>query len=425
MIYSEIRYRRSSKRGLRSAKEKLLQDRINMSSKTLTLLLSLILSAGCTTTSFEQLGRQLDTAINKSQQSERGYSNTGESYSLTVEANPSDATIKIMNIKPKYHDGIRLQAGSYDLLVQKEGYEPHREWVHISNRSITKMVELRASATNTASASSPTTTQEPIETRSIVEESKPVVSDKEASKELLAENKPQSRVKPDVEKEAKDNSEIKKLPKPQPVVTAKPKTQIDPKLRADYLPPELMAESIFEPAKMTENELPEFNGAYIKTVDEGFFSDSVQLIELLEKPAYTAKLFRMEPKSSVSITWLLRQQKRYFAPEKLDGTITLPVEKFNGIIVKGKDAEYVSLHRAERWVRDYDENGTEKGSTATLFDSNYNVPKGSAFYVPMDEEKPNKSKISEDSYFIDFKNTPEKGLYICWVGNSFWFFNLV
>ena len=59
-------------------------------------------------------------------------------YSLDINAIPSDSTIKIMNIIPKYKAGIKLKAGKYDVSVAKNGYGKWREWVEIvdSNRSI-------------------------------------------------------------------------------------------------------------------------------------------------------------------------------------------------------------------------------------------------------------------------------------------------
>ena len=38
-------------------------------------------------------------------------------------------TIKILNIKPRYYNGIWLKTGKYHIEVSKEGYKPHRQWV--------------------------------------------------------------------------------------------------------------------------------------------------------------------------------------------------------------------------------------------------------------------------------------------------------
>ncbi len=49
---------------------------------------------------------------------------------LTVEVEPADARVRIMNTVPRYQDGIELERGkSYDVLVTKEGYQRERRWV--------------------------------------------------------------------------------------------------------------------------------------------------------------------------------------------------------------------------------------------------------------------------------------------------------
>jgi|GEM_PF-6445652 len=51
-----------------------------------------------------------------------------EMVQLTVDAYPSDARIRIMNIRPKYKDGISLVPGQYEIRVDREGY---REEMHL------------------------------------------------------------------------------------------------------------------------------------------------------------------------------------------------------------------------------------------------------------------------------------------------------
>jgi len=382
----------------------------------LLVLIPCLLSA-CTTTSFEELGRQLDSAI-KGEESEARQSQSSQYYSLTINATPSDSTIKIMNIKPKYHHGIQLDSGTYDILVQREGYNPHRQWVHISDSDITKNIVLNALSKQTASAS-PTNLPKPDLLQSSItsqsdESDVSSVDSNSISDASVARPVQQKKVmKPAAKDRVLKPSETNQVAKS------------SNHLRSDYRPPNIDTISIFESADKTQDDQPKFNGAYIKMIDEGFFSDTVKLIEMEQKPAHTAKMFRMKPKSSTTITWLLKQPKKYFALEDLAGTITLPVEKFEGIIIKGKHAEFVSLHRAERWVRGYDSDGRESGGKATFFESSTFVDIGQAVYTPMENEKQNIAKISDDSYFIDFKQTPEKGLFICWAGKNFWFFNLV
>jgi formylglycine-generating enzyme required for sulfatase activity len=50
---------------------------------------------------------------------------------ITVIPEPSDATVKIMNIVPKYHDGIELKPGRYRIRVEKTGYKPKDYWISL------------------------------------------------------------------------------------------------------------------------------------------------------------------------------------------------------------------------------------------------------------------------------------------------------
>ena len=47
---------------------------------------------------------------------------------LTILPNVENATIRIMNIAPKYQSGMHLKPGAYDILVSANGYEAYREW---------------------------------------------------------------------------------------------------------------------------------------------------------------------------------------------------------------------------------------------------------------------------------------------------------
>jgi hypothetical protein len=47
---------------------------------------------------------------------------------LYVDANPSNARIRIMNIAPVFEQGLSLDQGRYDLEVSAAGYKSHREW---------------------------------------------------------------------------------------------------------------------------------------------------------------------------------------------------------------------------------------------------------------------------------------------------------
>ena len=378
----------------------------------------IILTAGllssCAQTSFEEFGKKIDSAIRgDGSQVASNVQNSEVTYSLNINADPSDSRVKIMNIKPRYQAGIRLQPGSYDVLVQKDGYQDNRQWVTISNSSITRNVTLTPAPQIVSSAS-----------ESPAAESEVVKSETSKLNQQLTEPESQEAVKPQVKKEEKTAQASKAVDKA--TLSKKPKAVAsNNKLRADYRPPEIDIPSELKPAELTDDEQPKFNGAYIKTVEEGFFADTVKFVEMTESPAYKSVVFRATKKQSIGITWLVKQKKKYFAFEDADGIITIPRDQFKGVVVKGKSAEYVSLHRAERMVRGYDPEGGNSGGISTFFDSNKNVRKGEAVYIPMDNEKSNSAKLSDDSYFISFKEVPEKGLFIAWVGDHFWFFNLI
>ena len=51
--------------------------------------------------------------------------------SLFMEVEPRDSRIFIMNIKPKFHQGIDLKAGNYDILVKRRGYKTYRKWIYV------------------------------------------------------------------------------------------------------------------------------------------------------------------------------------------------------------------------------------------------------------------------------------------------------
>jgi murein DD-endopeptidase MepM/ murein hydrolase activator NlpD len=71
-----------------------------------------------------------------------------EKYSLTVNATPSDSRIRIMNIGPKYFPSIKLKPGNYDILVEKSGYLPNRQWIRITNQDVIITVVLEKPAVN-------------------------------------------------------------------------------------------------------------------------------------------------------------------------------------------------------------------------------------------------------------------------------------
>lgn len=53
-------------------------------------------------------------------------------YSLSVNAEPRNSTIKIKNIGPKFKQGIQLKEGSYHIEVSYKGYKTHTQWIKLS-----------------------------------------------------------------------------------------------------------------------------------------------------------------------------------------------------------------------------------------------------------------------------------------------------
>ena len=396
--------------------------------RSILLVSILLLVGGCASTSFQELGKQLDSAISGNQKPQASQT---QYHSLMINATPSDSVVKIMNIKPKYHDGIRLQSGAYDVLVLKDGYESHREWVNISGRSVTKNVRLQSLAQSNASTSSPTTTQELNMTESVVESTEPVESEEKIQQQEVLENSvAQVKAEPKVELAVKKAKPVvQKTKKAKPVAKneskkAIPKVASNENFRSDYRPPELSIPSKLVPAKMSEDEQPKFNGVYIKIVEEGFFSDSVKFIELTQKPAYRAILLRAKRGTSWNRSWLYKQPRTYFVLDAKDA-ITLPIENFSGIVAKGENTHLLSLHLAERFVLGFDKEGKQEGEVATGFESKQvRVNYKDDIYIPL-ENLENRARLSDDSHLVEFKKQPEKGLYIAWIGDHFWLFNLI
>jgi hypothetical protein len=64
---------------------------------------------------------------------------------LYVSATPDDARIRIMNIRPKFEQGIVLDAGRYHIEVTSAGYAPYSEWITLkAGEERTLPVKLKA-----------------------------------------------------------------------------------------------------------------------------------------------------------------------------------------------------------------------------------------------------------------------------------------
>ncbi len=61
---------------------------------------------------------------------------------LTINTNVTNANIAVMNIKPKYHAGMRLPAGRYDIKVSAPGYTSVRQDVYLSENNTQFLIKL-------------------------------------------------------------------------------------------------------------------------------------------------------------------------------------------------------------------------------------------------------------------------------------------
>jgi len=60
----------------------------------------------------------------------------GQTYSLTVKTKPTNTDVKIMNIKPRYKDGIRLKPGQYVIKAQHPYYKNKYQCVIIKDKNV-------------------------------------------------------------------------------------------------------------------------------------------------------------------------------------------------------------------------------------------------------------------------------------------------
>lgn len=75
---------------------------------------------------------------------------------LTVTTEPSGARVRILNIVPKYRDGIELEPGKYRIEVYRSGYQQQIQWVELTAQAQTFHFKLQPIAQRTqASSSSP------------------------------------------------------------------------------------------------------------------------------------------------------------------------------------------------------------------------------------------------------------------------------
>lgn len=103
--------------------------------------------------------------------------NPGE-YALFINTTPPDADVKIMNISPKFRQGILLKKGSYNIKIEKKGYKSIFETVRIADSDIRLSFRL----TDIAKSEESTSKDQIVPTITVDEES------------LKAQNSPAKRI---------------------------------------------------------------------------------------------------------------------------------------------------------------------------------------------------------------------------------------
>jgi SH3 domain-containing protein len=71
-------------------------------------------------------------------------------YSLRVRVEPADAVIKIMNITPKFKQGIRLTSGTYHLKIAKRGFNTINKTVKVIDKDVTVSVHMKTASADTS-----------------------------------------------------------------------------------------------------------------------------------------------------------------------------------------------------------------------------------------------------------------------------------
>jgi len=77
------------------------------------------------------------------------------SYRLYIKTTPSDAGIYIMNIRPRFKQGMRLGPGKYDVIVSRKGYKKYRQWIRIHSKDVHLTVNLEPLNSNKPSMQRP------------------------------------------------------------------------------------------------------------------------------------------------------------------------------------------------------------------------------------------------------------------------------
>lgn len=104
-------------------------------------LLSLLITSffvGCMQSNYQAPQKVQSIQKKPQQQNFKGAIKHKTRYKFKVDTLPG-ATIKIMNIKPKYHANIELKPGKYHIVVTKPGYKKYDSWITLTNDQVHKV----------------------------------------------------------------------------------------------------------------------------------------------------------------------------------------------------------------------------------------------------------------------------------------------
>ena len=76
-----------------------------------------------------------DNTVNNNSSSNSKKTTINKKYGLYVSTD-KHATIKILNIKPKYKNGLKLKSGKYHLYISKQGFETQKFWTEIKDKDL-------------------------------------------------------------------------------------------------------------------------------------------------------------------------------------------------------------------------------------------------------------------------------------------------
>ncbi|MBT5230345.1 MAG: hypothetical protein HOM11_08705, partial [Methylococcales bacterium] len=68
---------------------------------------------------------------------------SGVTYPLTIDVLPTNAMVKILNIKEPYKDSMALSAGRYQISVTRFGYKTQTLWIDIKDKAVSKLISLQ------------------------------------------------------------------------------------------------------------------------------------------------------------------------------------------------------------------------------------------------------------------------------------------